>query len=92
MKQTTLLILVTAFTLPAWGTLRMGNTPARRIAKDMSLPGQGVDGQCLPFARALHARFRSAGIPSKVIVFRYESLGRISSVFSNHAADRKSVV
>jgi len=86
MKRLTPLALLAALSLPGCGSLRIGNTPARRIAKDMSLPGKGIDGQCLPFAQALHRRFRSAGIPSKVIVFRYESLGRMPSLFSNNAA------
>lgn len=64
------------------GDIRVGNTPARKIAKDMSIPGKGVDGQCLPFAVALHHRFQAAGIPSKVIVFNYDSLGTTPGAFS----------
>lgn len=56
------------------GDIRIGNTPARKIAKDMSIPGKGVDGQCLPYAIALHRKFQAAGIRSKVLVFSYESL------------------
>src|SRR5262245_9301230 len=82
MKTPTLFILAVALTLPAYGSLRIGNTPARRIAKDTSLPGKGRQDQCLVFARALHQRFQAAGIPSRVIAFRYESLGRTPPVFS----------
>lgn len=56
------------------GQIRIGDTPARRIAKDLSVPGKGVNGQCLPYARALHQRFQAAGIPSRVITYNYESL------------------
>lgn len=59
--------------------IRIGNTPARAIAKDMSIPGKGVDGQCLPFALALHERFQAAGIASKVIVYRYNALSTFAS-------------
>lgn len=56
------------------GDVRIGHTPARKIAKDSSVPGKGVDGKCLLFANSLHAKFRQAGIPSKVLAFRYESM------------------
>jgi len=56
------------------GSVRVGDTPARRIAKDSSITGKGVDGLCLPFARALHAKFQAAGIPSRIVCFRYETL------------------
>jgi len=45
------------------------------------LQGKYAEGQCLPFALALHARFRAAGIPSKVITFRYETLSRPREIF-----------
>lgn len=72
-------ILLTSLALTACapfrvGNVRIGNTPARKIAKSTDIPGKGVDGQCLPFANALHARFKAAGIPSKVLAFRYEAL------------------
>jgi hypothetical protein len=63
------------------GDIRVGDTPARRIAKETSLPGKNVDGQCLPFAVALHARFQAAGIPSKVISFNYETLPAAREIF-----------
>ncbi len=68
------------------GNVRVGDTPARKIAKDMSIPGKGTDGQCLPFALALHHKFQSAGIPSKVVVYDYESL-KAPNTFAgtNHA-------
>jgi hypothetical protein len=56
------------------GGVRIGDTPARRIAKDSAIPGKYVENQCLPFANALHAKFQAAGIPSKVISFSYETL------------------
>ena len=68
------------------GGLRIGSTPARKIAKDLSIPGKGVDGQCLPYALALHKRFRAAGIESKVIVYRYEALNTAAGAFSGSAS------
>ena len=53
--------------------IRIGDTRAAKIAKDAHLPGKGVEGQCLPFASALHEKFEAAGIPSKVIVYGYEA-------------------
>lgn len=84
--KSSLLLLLVSVAFPACGSLRIGPTPARRIAKDAHLPGKGVDGQCLPYARSLHRRLQTAGIPSKVIVFRYESMGRMPSPFSNNAS------
>jgi hypothetical protein len=68
------------------GGLRIGSTPARKIAKDLSIPGKGVDGQCLPYALALHKRFQAAGIASKVIVYRYEAYNTAPGTFSGSAA------
>jgi hypothetical protein len=68
------------------GEIRIGDTPARRIAKETTLRGKYVEGQCLPFALALHARFRAAGIPSKVICFNYETLSRPCEIFGEHRA------
>lgn len=56
------------------GGIRIGDTRARRIAKDATIPGKYRDGDCLQYARALHARFRAAGIRSKVVSFNYETL------------------
>jgi hypothetical protein len=56
------------------GGIRIGDTRARRIAKDATIPGKYRDGDCLQYARALHARFRDAGIRSKVVSFHYETL------------------
>ena len=56
------------------GGIRIGDTPARRIAKDPAIPGKFVEGQCLPFAAALQAKFQAAGIPSKILSFQYETL------------------
>jgi hypothetical protein len=66
--------LLPEFAMAGGGKIRIGDTPARRIAKDRSLPGKGVEGQCLPFAVALHQKFKAAGIPSKVITYGYQSL------------------
>ena len=67
----------------AHAEIRIGSTPARKIAKDMNIPGKGVDGQCLLFAQALHKKFRAAGIASKIVTFSYESLGTIGGAFTN---------
>jgi hypothetical protein len=68
------------------GEIRVGDTPARAIAKETTLRGKYMDGQCLPFALALHARFRAAGIPSKVITFRYQTLPVPRAIFGEHRA------
>jgi hypothetical protein len=68
------------------GSIRVGDTPALRIAKEAAVRGKFVEGQCLPFARELHARFRAAGIPSKVITFNYETLCRPRAIFGEHRA------
>jgi hypothetical protein len=57
------------------GSIRIGDTPAAKIAKDMHLPGKGVAGQCLPFANALHEKLQAAGIASRVIVYGYQAAG-----------------
>lgn len=57
------------------GGIRIGDTPAARIAKDASLPGKGKLGECLPFARALQKKFEAAGIPSRIVVYGYEQGG-----------------
>lgn len=72
-----------ALTPAAHADIRIGNTPARKIAKDMSIPGKGVDGQCLVFAQALHRKFQAAGIQSRIVTFGYESLGTIGGAFTN---------
>ena len=56
------------------GDFRIGNTPAAQIAKNPALPGKYETGQCLPYALALNKSFRAAGIPSKVIGFKYENV------------------
>jgi hypothetical protein len=59
------------------GSVRVGQTKAARIAKAPSLPGKFVEGECLVFARSLHREFERAGISSKILAFRYESLSPI---------------
>jgi hypothetical protein len=54
------------------GGIRIGDTPAARIAKDTSIPGKGKPGQCLPFAVALQKKFTAAGISARVVVYGYE--------------------
>src|SRR5690242_9156939 len=54
------------------GSVRIGDTPACRMAKDPSIPGKNVTGQCLPFAVALNQKLQAAGIASKVIGYSYE--------------------
>jgi hypothetical protein len=66
--------------------IRIGDTIARQIAKETTLRGKNVDGQCLPFAVALHARFKAAGIPSKIITFNYETLSTPHDIFGEHRA------
>jgi hypothetical protein len=61
------------------GGVRIGDTPAARIAKDESLPGKGKLGECLPFARALQKKFEAAGIPSRIVVYGYE-LGGVPAI------------
>ena len=56
------------------GSIRVGDTAPRRIAKEMSIRGKGIEGQCLPFAVSLHRRFKAAGIPSKVIGYGWKAL------------------
>ena len=68
------------------GEIRLGDTPARRIARESTLRGKYVEGQCLPFALALHARFQAAGIPSKVIAFSYETLPAPHQIFNERRA------
>lgn len=63
--------------------LRLGNTRARAIAMDPNIPGKGTYGQCLPFALALHERLAAAGIPSKVVGYRYEDLQGTKNVGLN---------
>jgi len=60
------------------GGIRIGDTPARRIAKDASIPGKHVAGQCLPFANALHTKFQAAGISSEVVSFQYDAPRELS--------------
>jgi hypothetical protein len=68
------------------GGIRIGDTPARRIAKDAKIAGKFVDGQCLPFANALHAKFQAAGIPSKILTFQYETLSAPRDLFGEQRA------
>jgi hypothetical protein len=82
-RSLALVALAAAFTHAAHAEIRIGSTPARKIAKDMSIPGKGVDGQCLQFAQALHKKLQAAGIQSKVITFSYDSLGTIGGAFTN---------
>lgn len=68
------MLLLTGMACQA-GSIRIGDTPAARIAKDTHIPGKGKAGQCLPFAQALHHKLEAAGIPSRVVVYGYESGG-----------------
>lgn len=84
---TALLALVGFSSTSQAAGIRIGNTPASRIAKAADVPGKGVYGKCLPFALALHQKFQAAGIPSRVIAYRYEKAASASanSVESGHA-------
>jgi hypothetical protein len=57
------------------GALRVGNTTARSIAMDPTVPGKGKVGQCLLFALALNKKLQAAGVFSKVIGYHYANLG-----------------
>ena len=88
-KKAIVSVLAALFSVGAplsMGDIRIGDTPARRIAKEATLRGKYVEGQCLPFALALHARLRAAGIPSKIISFRYETLPRPREIFGERRA------
>jgi hypothetical protein len=79
-------ILLSALAPLHAGGIRIGDTRARQIAKDALLAGKFTDGQCLPFAKALHAKFQAAGIPSKVISFGYETLSTPQAIFGEQRA------
>jgi len=66
-------LLLPACSSLSTASIRIGDTRAARIAKDTTIPGKGVPGQCLPFANALQEKLEAAGIPSKVIVYGYEA-------------------
>jgi len=51
--------------------LRVGDTPARAIARDTTLKGKNVQNQCLPFAVDLSKKLRAAGISAQVVGYRY---------------------
>ena len=57
--------------------IRIGYGPAGNIARAPDLPGKNVPGQCLPFARELHARLQAAGIPSAIINYAYAADSRL---------------
>jgi hypothetical protein len=59
-------------TLPVNGEVRIGYGRAAQLARASDIPGKNVPGQCFQFAQALHARFRAAGIRSKIITYGYE--------------------
>jgi hypothetical protein len=65
------------------GGIRIGDTPARRIAKGAAIPGKFCEGQCLPFANALHAKLEAAGIRSKILSFQYETLPAVHDVVAD---------
>lgn len=62
----------------ARGEIRIGYGPAGNIARAPDLPGKTVPGQCLPFARELHARLQAAGIPSAIITYAYAADSRLA--------------
>lgn len=72
--------------------IRIGDTLAKRIAKDMTVSGKGVIGQCLPYAQALHARFCSVGIRSKILIFNYQNLSSPATNGARCAAGAHAVV
>jgi len=61
--------LATCATGPA--QVHIGYGPASRIARTADIPGRNVPGQCLPFARGLHARLQAAGFRSQIIEYSY---------------------
>jgi len=58
--------------------IRIGYGPAGNIARAPDLPGKNAPGQCLPFARELHARLQAAGIPSAIITYAYAADSRLA--------------
>jgi hypothetical protein len=68
--------------------IRVGDTPASRIAKQRDIVGKGQHGQCLAFAVELNQRLRAAGIKSQVIGYHYQDLspgGRNGGAILGHA-------
>jgi len=53
-----------------WG-LRVGDTPARAIARQNAVKGKNVQGQCLPYALNLVEKLRAAGISAHVLGYCY---------------------
>jgi len=51
--------------------LRIGDTPARAIAREHAVKGKNVQGQCLPYALDLVKKLRAAGVPAQVIGYSY---------------------
>ena len=72
--------------------IRIGDTTATRIAKDTTVPGKGVMGQCLPYAHALYARFCAAGINSKILIYRYHGFSAPATGGTRCAAGSHAVV
>lgn len=87
-RSSVLLLVLTWLTAASSeaGNIRIGDTPARKIAKDPHIPGKFMDGKCLPFAAALHKKFQEAGIPSKILVFHYTRLAALPDFFATQNA------
>lgn len=68
-------------------SIRIGDTAARAIAKDRTIPGKFVSGACEPYALALRARFSAAGIWSEVVGYDWQNVPRRGQPASGgHAA------
>jgi hypothetical protein len=61
----------------ARGEIRIGYGPAGNIARAPDVHGKNIPGQC-PFARELHARLQTAGIPSAIIIYAYAADSRLA--------------
>lgn len=56
--------------------VRIGYGPAGHCAKDRSIVGCGVPGQCAPYANELARRLTALGYETKVVGFRYQNVSR----------------
>jgi transglutaminase-like putative cysteine protease len=72
MKKLLVTIIALSCTYVPAHALRIGYGPAGRIAKSEQ-PGKGTPGKCLPYAEALQASFKAAGIPARVVTYTYET-------------------
>jgi|SRR6266853_6622474 len=53
--------------------IRIGYGKAGHIAKNMTIPGLGIDGDCYIYAQELCKRLRDAGYEAYIVGFTYET-------------------